>query len=140
VDVCVDGSGGGDQPFAGDDGRARADHDVDAVEGVGVPGPADGTDPPLADADGDLPDSLCRVDHHHIADDDVTGLTDGRGLEVQPVARGLAEPGEELVAVLLGVGLDSDREPRVAEADAVAGPGAVGGCVLVRIHRVAPRP
>ncbi len=36
MDVGVDGTGGGDEPFAGDDGGAGADHDVDPVEGVGV--------------------------------------------------------------------------------------------------------
>ena len=51
VDVGVDGAGGGDQALAGDDRRAGADDDVDAVEGVGVAGPADRVDPALADAD-----------------------------------------------------------------------------------------
>ncbi len=87
-------------------------------------GPADPAYPALADADGDLPDPLRGVDHDDVADDDVAGLADGGGLEVQSVAGGLAEAGEELVAVALGVGLDADHQPRVAEADAVAGAGA----------------
>ena len=67
-----------------------------------------------------------------VADDDVAGLADGGGLEVQPVAGGLAEAGEELVAGLLGVGLDPDDQAGVAEPDPVAGARAVDGGVLVR--------
>jgi hypothetical protein len=103
VDVGVDGSRGGDEPLAGHDRRSGADDDVDPVEGVGVPGPPDRADPSLPDADRHLPDAQHGVDHHDVADDDVTGVPDGGGLEVQPVAGGLAEPGEELVAVALGV-------------------------------------
>ena len=65
----------------------------------GLPARPIDADPALADADGHLADALHRVDHHHVADDDVAGLADGGGLEVQPVAGGLAEAGEELVAV-----------------------------------------
>lgn len=131
----VDGSGGGDEALAGDDGGAGADDDVDAVEGVGVAGPPDGVDPALADADRHLPDAEDGVEHQDVADDDVAGLADGGGLEVEPVAGGLAEAGEELVAGLLGVRLDPDDEPGVAQDDTVAGARAVHGCVLVRVHQ-----
>ena len=60
---------------------------------------------------------------------------DGGGLQVQPVAGGLAESGEELVAGLLGVGLDPDDQPGVAEPDPVAGAGAVDGGVRVAVCR-----
>ena len=50
-----------------------------------------------------------------------------------------ADDEEELVAVALGVGLDADDQPRVTEADPVAGPRSVRGGVLVRIHDSAPR-
>ena len=60
VDVGVDGAGGGDHALAGDDGRAGADHDVDAVQGVGVAGPADGADPAVDQADAGLADAQHR--------------------------------------------------------------------------------
>jgi hypothetical protein len=132
VDVGVDGSGGRDEPLAGHDGGPGAHDDVDPVKGVGVPGPPDRADPAFPDADGDLTDPQRRVDHDDVADDQVTGLPDGGRLEVQPVAGGLAEPGEELVAVALRVGLDADRQAGVAQPDPVARARAVGGGVLVR--------
>ncbi len=139
VDVGVDGAGGGDQALAGNDARARADDDVHPVEGVGVAGPADRVDPALADADGDLADAEDGVDDQHVADHDVAGLADGRGLQVQAVAGGLAEAGQELVARLLGVVLDPDGEPGVAEPDPVPGAGAEDGGVLVGVDVPAAR-
>ncbi len=133
VDVGVDGARGGDHAFAGDDRGTGADDDVDAVEGVGVAGPPYGVDAALADADGHLADALDGVDDQHVADHDVAGLAERGGLEVQSVAGGLAESGEEFVAGLLGVGLDADDESGVAENDAVAGPRAVHRRVLVGI-------
>lgn len=131
--VGVDGTGGGDQPLPRDDRRAGADDDVHAVDRVRVPCAADRVDTAPADADGHLADALYGIDHQDVADHHVAGLRHGGGLEVQTVARGLPESGEELVARLLAVGLDPHHEPGVTEPDPVAGPGAVHGRVLVRI-------
>lgn len=133
VDMGVHGSGGGDHALAGDDGRAGADHHVHPVEGVRVPGPADRVDAALADADGHLADAEDRVDDQDVADDDVAGVADGRGLQVQSVPGGLAETGQELVARLLRVGLHADGQPGVAEPDPVPGAGAEDGGVLLRV-------
>ncbi len=132
VDVGVDGAGGGDQALAGDDGGAGADHDVHAVQGVGVAGPADRGDPAADQADRGLAHALDRVDHQDVADHHVTGVADGGGLEVQAVAGGLAESGQELVARPLGVGLDPDDQTGVAEPDPVPGARAVHRDVVVR--------
>ncbi len=137
VDVGVDGAGGGDQALAGDDGGAGADDDVDAVEGVGVAGAADRGDAALADADAGLADALDGVDHQDVGDDQVAGVADGGGLEVQSVAGGLAEAGEELVAGVLGVGLDADDESGVAEPDPVARARAVHRDVVMRVDGAA---
>ncbi|GAA3082210.1 hypothetical protein GCM10020254_28260 [Streptomyces goshikiensis] len=139
MDVGVHGAGGGDQPLAGDDRGAGADDDVHPVEGVGVPGPADRVDAALADADGDLADAEDGVDHQHVADHHVAGLADGGGLQVQAVAGGLAEACQEFVPGLLGVVLDPDGQPGVAEADPVPGPRAEDGGVLVRVDVPAAR-
>lgn len=133
MDMGVDGTRGSDHALAGDDRGTGADDDIDAVEGVGVAGPADRVDAALADADGHLADALHRVDDQHVADHHIAGLADRGGLEVQPVAGGLAEAGQELVAGLLGVGLDPDDQARVAEDDPVTGPRAVHRRVLVGI-------
>ncbi len=82
VDVGVHGPGGGDRAPR----RTTMEVPVltttsSAVEGVGVPGPADGVDAPLRGADRHLPDACDGVDHHHVADHDVAGLADGGGLE-----------------------------------------------------------
>ncbi len=104
-------------------------HDVHAVEGVGVAGPAHRRDPPGTDADRDLAHAQHRVDDDDVADHHVAGLADRRGLQVQAVAGRLAEAREELVAGPLRVALDLDHEAGVAEPDAVARPRTVRGDV-----------
>ena len=127
----VDRPGRGDQPLAGDDRGAGAHDHIDVVHHVGVAGPPDPADPTVADADRDLADLSGGVDHDDVGDHHVARLAHRGSLEQQAVASGLAEPGKELVASLLGVVLDLDDQPRVAETDAIADRGAVNGGIVV---------
>ncbi len=97
-----------------------ADDDVDAVQRVGVTGAPDAGDPPLTHTDRHLAHTLHRVDQQHVADHQVARVAHGRGSQVHPVAGGLAEAGQELLAGLLRVVLDLDDEPGVGQHDAVS--------------------
>ena len=79
----------------------------------------------------DLADPAGRIDHDDVGDHDVAGVADRGGLQQQPVAGRLGEPGEELVAALLRVVLDLDDQPGVAEANAVADGRTVNGGIVV---------
>ena len=137
VHVRVDRAGRGDQALARVDRGVGADDDVDrAVHRVGVAGAADRGDAAVADADRGLADAEDRVDDDDVRDHEVARA--GHGLRHQPVAAGLAEAHQQLVAGPRGVVLDPDLQPGVAEADAVAGGGAVGARVGVAVEHQAP--
>ena len=136
VDVRVDAGGGQDEMVAGDrvGGEAQFQPRRDAVHRLRIAGLADRADAPVADADVGLHHALHRVDDRHVGDDEV-----GRPAGIrQPVvhahafAQALASAEDDFVAVRAAqVALDLDEQPGVAEADAVAGRGAVQADVLV---------
>ena len=86
MNMSVDRPCGGDEPLAGDDRRAGADHDIDIVDHVGVSRPADAADAAGADADGHLADGSGCIDDDDVGDHHVAGVADRRRLQQQPVA------------------------------------------------------
>src|SRR4029079_16353970 len=138
VNVRVDAAGGEQAALAGDDLRARPDHDVDTRLHVGVAGLADAVNAAVLDADVRLDDSA-DVEHDRVGDHRVGNAHPASLALSHPVADHLAAAELHLLAVDGVVALDLDHQVGVGEADAVAGGGTVHRGVRMsadRLHSV----
>ena len=124
MDVRVDAAGGGDEPLARDDLRARADDDVDAGLHVGIAGLADAGDAAVLEADVGLDDAPV-IDDERVGDDGVGDVRGGALALAHAVADDLAAAELHFLAVDGVVALDFDDELGVAEPHAIARGGAV---------------
>ena len=124
VDVRVDAAGGGDEPLARDDLRARADDDVDAGLHVRIAGLADAGDAPFLEADVGLDDAPV-IDDERVGDDGVGDVFGDALALAHAVANHLAAAELHFFAVDSVVALHFDDELGVAEPHAIARGGAV---------------
>ena len=142
VDVGVDGAGRGDQPVRHVALGVGADDEIDAVADRRAAGAPDARDAAVLDADVRLDDAQGGVDDEGAGEDDVKLRGAGGVVPLgHPGAEVLGVAPDGLVAAGGAVLLDLHPEVRVAQADAVAGGGAVAGAVLgggePRAHRPA---
>ena len=123
-DVGVDGAGGDDQAFGGDDLGAGADDDVHARHHILVAGLADGHDALALQADIGLDDAPV-VEDQGIGDDAVAGLVFVRAVDAlalaHAVADGLAAAELDFLAVNREIAFDFDDQFSVSKAHPVAG-------------------
>ncbi len=138
MDVGVDATRGEDLALTGDDLGRHADRDVDALLDVGVAGLADGEDPAVPQADVGLVDARV-VDDQRVGDDGVGDVLRPRdpGVLTHAVADHLAATEHGLVTVDGEVALHLREQVGVAEADGIAGGGAVEFDVLAALDLLA---
>ena len=132
MDVGVDAAGRRDQPVAGDRPRAGSDREVHAVGDVGVARPADAGDAAVLDPQVGLQHAEPRIHDHRARDHRVElALAGGAVLLGHARAQVLGVAPQRLVGGFGEVALDADPQVGVAQADLVAGGGAVASGVLV---------
>ena len=137
--MSVDRPRRGDQALPADHRGAGAHDHVHPVQGVGIPGPPDRCDPPVPHPDGRLPHPEQGIQDQDVGHDKVAGAGQVHRGQMHAVPSGLAEPQEELLAALLGVGLDPDHQAGVRQHHLVADGRAVHRRVVVRGHPVLAR-
>ena len=125
VDVRVDHTCGRDQPLAADDGRARADVHLHAVESVGVAGSAYRADAATPHPDRGLAYAHHRIDQQDVAYHQVACVPYRSGAQMHPVAGRPRKAGKELAPGYLRVMFDLDDEARVRQHNTVAEGGSV---------------
>ena len=136
--VNIDRARGRDQAFAvahrgaGGDDQAR----IDAVHDRGIAGLADADDAAVADAEIALDDADHRIDHHHVAQQEIQrALGAGDAGHADAVAQRLAAAVQAFVAIDGVIFFDDGRQRGVAEPDRVAGGRTVKCCVVAAVDR-----
>ena len=133
VHVRVDAAGRDDHAGRVDHGRARVEHDVDAVHRVRVAGAADRDDAPVAHAEARATHAEHRVGDQPADDRELDAAA--LGAHAEPVAHRVAEAGQDPVGPARLVGLGHEPEVGVGEPD---GPAQAPRYPRSRAQRRAP--
>ena len=136
----------GNQPLAVAHGGGRGHHQVriDAIHDRGVPGLAEPNDLAVLDPEVAFDDAEHRIDHEHVAQQEVERpfLAGDAGGEPDAVPQRLAAAVQAFVTVGRMIVLDHRDQRRVAETDAIAcGRAVEGGVVPARnsCHSASPQ-